>query len=398
MAVGSVVTIPAVRAAADAPFEGDLGWYRTQFPVTQDFCYLNTASVGAPSTRVVEAIGVHAAEQARRGSAFAAGWEADIERVRGRMAAFVHADPDEIAITLNTAAALSILAAGLDWRPGDRVVISDQEFPANAHPWRALAARGVETVVVRSVGGRVPLDAVLAEVRRPKTRLVALSWVEFSTGYRNDLRTIAEACHARGALLCADAIQGLGALRLDVRELDIDFFGAGSQKWLLGPPGVGWLYCRRALVEHLTPMALGQGSFARIATDPWLAYERPLWGGARRFEPGFQNVLGLAGLEAALDLLDEVGIERIEAHNRALSDRLADGLIARGFRLAAPRDGGQWSPIVSFRSERFSAADLFDRLTARHVLVSLREGLVRAATHFFNDDEDLDRLFAALPG
>ncbi len=370
--------------------------YRQLFPVTRRLAYLNHAGFGTLPTPVAEALNQHISEMSLRGVDAVRGCEEQRERVREKMARFVGARTGEIAFVKNTPDAIGIVAAGLKWRPGDRVIISDLEFPANAFPWLNLKRIGVETTIVPSVEGRVPIEDVVGSIDS-RTRVVSLSWVEFSNGYRNDLRTIGKACHERGALLCVDAMQGLGALRLDAQELNVDFFGAASHKWLCGPSGVGWFFCRQELIDQIDVAIAGQGSYQRGQDTPWLEYDLPFWPDARRFEPGATNFLGVAGLEAVLDLFMEVGTDRIEARVKYLSDRLTSGLVEREYRLASPRDGAQWSGIVSFSSDRHTSAHLVQTLAQAGVSVSLREGWVRVSPHFYNNDEDIDRLFAALP-
>ncbi|MHB1132426.1 MAG: aminotransferase class V-fold PLP-dependent enzyme [Chloroflexota bacterium] len=376
--------------------EKPLDAYRELFAPNSGAAYLNHAALGRLSTRVVEALSEHISEHARLGVEATGLWKDRRERTRQKMAAFVGAEPSEIAFVKNTPEALSLVAAGLDWRPGDRVVISDQEFSANAFPWVNLRRKGVETTVVRSQAGRIPTEAVVEAIDR-HTRLVSLSWVEFSTGYRNDIQTIGRACHERGAFLAVDAIQGLGVLPFHVRDLEVDFFGAASHKWLCGPTGVGWFFCRRELIERLDLSIVGQGSYERGSDTSWVDFTLPLWPDARRFEPGITNYLGVAGLEAALDLMAEVGVERVEAQVKHLTDLLAAGLLERGYVLAAPRDREQWSSIISFSSDRASSEDLLRRITAAGISVSLREGLIRVSPHFYNSADEIERLLAALP-
>ncbi len=374
---------------------GSIQSYRRLFPVTEKLAYLNHAAFGTLPTPVAKALNRHISELSLNGVGAIPACEEQRERVRRKMAQFVGAKAEEIALVKNTPDAMGIVATGLRWRPGDRVVISDLEFPANAFPWLNLKRIGVETTIVRSIQGRVPIEEILGAID-DRTRVVSLSWVEFSNGYRNDLRTIGAACHEHGALLGVDAMQGLGALRLDVRESNVDFFGAASHKWLCGPSGVGLLFCSEELIDRIDVTVAGQGSYQRGPETSYLEYDLPFWPDARRFEPGATNFLGLAGLEAALDLFTEVGRDRIEARVKHLGDRLATGLVDRGYRLAAPRDGTQWSAIVSFSSDRHASSDLIRRLAEAGVSVSLREGLVRVSPHFYNDDEEIDRLLAAL--
>lgn len=381
-----------VMAAGQKP----LAAYRELFPVTKRQAYLNHAALGTLSTPVVAALTEHLRQHSELGASATPTWAGPRQRTREKMARFVNADPSEMAVVKNTPEALGIVATGLRWKPGDKVIISDLEFPANAFPWLNLGERGVETVIVRSVDGGVPTEAVIDAID-DQTRLVALSWIEFSTGYRSDLTAISRACRERGALLAVDAIQGLGALRLDVRALGIDFFGAASHKWLLGPTGVGWFFCRRELVDQIDVTMVGQGSYQRDERTSWLDYSLPLWDDARRFEPGIANFLGLAGLEATLDLLLDVGQDRIEEQVKRLSDILAGGLVERGYALAAPRGPASWSGVISFTSDRHASEDLYGRLDSAGVAMSLREGMIRLAPHFYNSEEDVERVFAALP-
>jgi selenocysteine lyase/cysteine desulfurase len=369
--------------------------YRKLFPVVRSKAWLNHASQGTLSDRVVKAVADFAREHAEGGLSVESEGQL-YARVRGAVARFINAHPSEIAFTKNVPDALNIVAHGLAWAPRNRVIVSDQEFPANVYPWLNLVSTGVEAVVVPSKAGRVPIEAVI-DALDYRTRLVALSWVEFYTGYRNDIRAIADACHEAGALLCVDAIQGLGAIRFDVRKLDVDMVATSSHKWLLGPAGVGWMYCRRELLDQLGVCFIGQNSVERTISQSFLDYERPLWRDARKFESGVHNQLGLVGLEASLSLLTEVGMERIEARIKELSGIVAAGLADRGYKVIGTRQGDQWSGIVSFASDTFSAEDLRERLASANVVVSLRESVVRVCTHFYNDEEDIARLFRALP-
>ncbi len=368
--------------------------YRELFPITRERIYLNHAALGPLSSRSVAALEACAREQALLADHATEARRVRHDAVRRKLAALIGAEPGEVATVKNTPEALSLVAAGLRWRPGDRVVTSDQEFPANIYPWRNLAERGVELHLVPSHEGRVPLEAVVDAID-DRTRLVALSWIEFSTGYRNDLQAIAAACRQRGTLLAVDAIQGIGAIRMDVRELGIDFLGFSSHKWLLGPLGVGWFYCRRELLDRLDLVMVGQGSVDQGSS--WLDYDRELWPDARRFETGAPNALGLAGLEASLDLFDEIGTVGVEDRIKRLSDRLAAGLEERGYRLGVRRGPSDWSGVVTFTSERHTPAEIHARLDDGGVSTAVREGRVRVSPHFYNTPEEIDTLLATLP-
>lgn len=191
--------------------------YRALFPITESYTYLNHAAVGPPSTRVLDATREFELQRARLGSLFSDETGAVIERTREKVARFIGATPEEVSFQKNTPEGLSIVASGLDWRPGDRVVTASLEFPANVIPWLMQRDRGVQVHFVQPRDGRIAAADVIAAID-DHTRVVALSWVEFCNGFRNDLRTIGQACRDRGVLLAVDAIQGLGALKLDVRD------------------------------------------------------------------------------------------------------------------------------------------------------------------------------------
>jgi selenocysteine lyase/cysteine desulfurase len=320
---------------------------RRLFPVTRELAYLNHAGVAPISTRVREALDRYAEEALSRGAfRYAAFVDAEIERARGRAAALVGAHPDEIAFVKNTTEGLGIVAAGLAWRPGDRVVTCDLEYPSNVYPWWWLRGRGVETLMLRGEGGRLPLERVADALRDPAVRLLALSSVEFGSGFRQDLPALGRLCRERGVLLCVDAIQSLGAIPLDVESCGIDFLAADGHKWLLSVEGCGIFYCARRALERLTPRVVGWRSVVDNADYDRLHLE---------LQPG-----------------------------------------AGGAALLSPRGPGETSGIVSFVWPGEEPQRTAERLRRAGVFVVARRGGVRASPHFYNDEAELDRLLAAL--
>lgn len=374
-----------------APIEG----YRKLFPVVERLSWLNHASQGTLAEPVLNALNQFTYEHAI-GEFSGPTEEGLYERVRGVTARFINATPEEIAFTKNVPDGLNIIANGMSWKPGDQVLIPDQEFPANVYPWLGLRELGVETVTVPSRNGIVPLEELLDAIT-PRTRVVSVSWVEFSTGYRNDLKAIADACHRDGVLFCVDAIQGVGALQFDVQEAGVDVLATSSHKWMLAPTGAGWMYCRRDLIEDFGVKFLGQSSVQRGGPAGYLDYDLPVWDDARKFEPGIHNHLGMIGLEASIRLLTEVGLDRIESRVKELGDMVANGLIERGYEVIGTRAGEQWAGIVSFASKKHAASDIHARLREAGVITALREPRVRVSTHFYNDESDIERFFDALP-
>jgi selenocysteine lyase/cysteine desulfurase len=374
-----------------------VNWERTRsfFPVTRTLAYLNHAGVAPISTRVAEALARYAAEASERGAFdYRRAYDAEIERVRGRAAALLGAGSDEIAFVKNTSEGLGLVAAGLDWQRGDRVVVCDLEYPSNVYAWWSLRSRGVETVMLPSRDGALPLESVAEALRHPRTRLLSLSSVEFGSGARNDLEALGRLCREHGVLFCVDAIQSVGCFPLDVARCHVDFLAADGHKWLLSVEGCGVFYCRRALLGALTPRVIGW----RSVTDntDFDRYHLDLQPGAGRFEEGTPNTAGIFALGAAIDLLLELGIEAIGARVLALTDELCAGLLARGAKVASPRAGGQASGIVAFTLPDEAPGRTAARLRAAGVFVVERRGCVRASPHFYNVSGELERLLRAL--
>jgi selenocysteine lyase/cysteine desulfurase len=368
---------------------------RSWFPVTEELAYLNHAGVAPISTRVEEALTRYAVEATRRGALnYARFYDAEIERVRERAALLLGAHADEVAFVKNTTEGLGIVAAGLGWKRGDQVVICDLEYPSNVYPWWQLSSRGVETLMLRARDGALPLDRLDEALRHPRTRLLSISSVEFGSGARNDLEEIGRLCRERGVLFCVDAIQSLGCFPIDVERCAIDFLSADGHKWLLSVEGCGLFYCARRALDLLTPRVIGW----RSVSENWNfdEYHLQLQAGSGRFEEGTTNTAGIFGLGAAIDLLLEVGIEDIGQRVLALTDRLVGGLRGQGASVLSPRSEGRASGIVSFTLPDQAPAATARRLVSHGVFVVARRGGVRASPHFYNSEEEIDRLLAIL--
>jgi cysteine desulfurase/selenocysteine lyase len=368
---------------------------RKQFPVTHRYAYLNHASAGALSQAVVGAMTRYLTERGQSGGEALVNWDAEIEQIRQTCGRFIGAHRDEIVFTGSISHGLNIVACGLDWREGDNIICAETEFTANVYPWTNLRRRGIEVRFVRSHQNRILVEDVATLIDR-RTRLVAISFVEFRTGYRNDLDALAVLCHARSAYLCVDGIQGLGALQFSATQTPVDFMAAHAAKWMIGPIGAGFLYVRRELLPELSPVMAGWRGV--VDRDDYFKYDSPLRECGERFEPGSPNFAGLLGMEAAIDLLLSVGMEEIEARILALTDHLIAGLQARGCIIDTPiQHRHERSGIVSFRHPAVDSAELCERLHAADVIVSLRGNLVRVSPHYYNTEDDLDRLLAELP-
>jgi selenocysteine lyase/cysteine desulfurase len=337
-----------------------------------------------------------AREQSEYGSEMMPAYDIAKETARGEIARLISATPDEVAFTRNTVEGLSVIASGIDWQPGDVVVADTQEFPGNVYPWLNLEARfGVKVRLVPAQNGRVAAESLIAAADE-RTRLITVSFVQFSSGYRVELSKLGAFCRAQGIFLVVDGIQGVGVLPIDVVTSQVDFLACGAQKWLLGPPGIGFLYIRRPLWEQITLTDLGHGS---VLPHPerYLDYRFSLRPNARRFEGGVMSYASLRGLRESLHLLLSVGVARIEARVLALTQRLAEGLIERGYHLLSPRGLGEGSGIVSLIHPRESSETLLERLRAGEVIASVREGALRFSPHYYNTEEEIDAALAHLP-
>ena len=288
----------------------DWGQFRRQMPVAARWAYFDHAAVAPLSGPASEAIRRWAEDATSNGTAFYSGWMKQIDQLRSGAAALIGAAPEEIALVPNTTAGINLVAEGFAWEPGDNVVLPDNEFPSNQYPWLHLAARGVEVRRVRGDDGPGLLDRLAAACDR-RTRIVSVSWVAYSNGWRQDLDQLADMVHRRGALLFVDAIQALGVFPLNVAETPVDFLAADGHKWLLGPEGAGIFYLRREHLDRLRPLGLGWNSV--VHCHDFSRIELTLKDTAARYEGGTANVPGLLGLGASLELLGQFGTEAIAA-------------------------------------------------------------------------------------
>jgi len=276
------------------------------------------------------------------------------------------------------------------------VVITDVEYPANRYPWTDLIRLGVEVVEAKQQDDqRIAVEDVLSLIDE-RTRVVAISHVQFASGFRIDLRPIADAVHAVGGLLCVDAIQSVGVLPVDVQQMGIDFLSADGHKWMLGPEGAGFLYCHEDLAPQVTPPIAGW--MGRVDALNYDSYDERYQPDARRFETGCWNIAGLRALGASLSLLEEVGIDTVWQRVDALCEYLRGGLAEKGYRVVTPGGAGERSEIVSFMAPPgLDPQAVVKQLELRNIILALRGGRLRASPHFYNNAEQVDRLVDALP-
>jgi cysteine desulfurase / selenocysteine lyase len=367
---------------------------RNLIPLTDHYIHMNHAGVSPMSQRGRAAI--EQVVDASMNAPYRDRWAQDeADRVRDLVAQLIGGPSDSVALTRSTAHGLSLLAQGLDWNTGDNVVGAEGEYPANVYPWMALADRGVELRRARGVDGRITVESVLSLIDA-RTRVVALSHVEFWNGYRLDIETIGAECRRRGIIFAVDVMQSAGALRVDVGRMPIDFCAAGAGKWLMGPPGIGFCYCAPQLLERLRPVVVGMCSVAGY--DRYFEYDLTFAPTARRFEESVVSLLDTSAFGAALELLLEVGPEVIQERVLDLSTRLAGGLAENGYALVEPwpRTRAESSGIVSFRKPGAAAKEVLRDLSAAHVIARTHQDFVRLSPHFYNTEEEVDRVLDVL--
>lgn len=367
--------------------------YADEFPVKGEYAYLNHAGVSPLSLRAANAAEGVLQRQLLHGAADYSPWTEGLDRARAALGVLCGADPDDLAFAKNTTHGLLLAAGAIPWREGDNVVAALGEFPANIHPWLGLEPRGVATRLIAPRQGRVLVDD-LAAAMDARTRALAVSWVQFSSGYRSDLTALSQLCRERGAYLVVDAIQGLGALRLNLRALGVDFLCADGHKWLLSVEGCAVLYVNRDRIGELAPGQIGWMGMKR--PFDFLDYEYRPRDDARRYEEGSHNVVGIHALGAAAELLVEAGPERVERAVLSLTDDLAERLRAIGCEVTSPREEGEKSGIVMLTHPRASAEELAARLNAQRIICVERAGALRFSPHFYNDTGEVERAVAAV--
>ena len=367
---------------------------REEMPVVRQYNFLNHAAVAPMSGRAAQAMQRYLEECQSHGYA-RSGLYPESKRVRQLSAKLLNCLSEEVVFVKNTSEGISFVANGLQFSRGDNIVTSGVEFPANIYPWMNLRPQGVQLKMVPEDNGRIPTERIV-ELIDNRTRVVTISSVQFGSGFRSDLTALGNACQERGVLFCVDAIQSLGCIPLDVRAMKIDFLSADGHKWLLGPEGAGIFYCRHELLGLLRPSSVGW--LGVNDHMDFLKYELDFRDDARRFDGGSYNLAGIWGLGGSLDWLFDVGVERIWERVCALTDRLVEGVQAKGYRVVSSRAPGECSGIVAFVSDTHDHARIVNHLRQEYrTVVASRCGRIRVSPHFYNTEEEIDQLVDHLP-
>jgi len=370
---------------------------RDEFPWTTDVVYLNHASIGPLPERTrlaLEEFNRRRAAPFRLPDRDLFGLLAESRRL---IAELVGASPAEIGLTVNTGYGLSLAARALPLRPGDIVLASDREFPANVYPWMRLKDIGVTLELAPTTAEGWPDEAYLLDrLADPRVRVLAVSLVQFGSGYLVDLDRLSAATRATGTFLVVDAIQGVGHIPVDLSRTEVDVLACGGQKWLLSPWGTGFVYVRRDLIAELSPAITGWMAFEGTADLTRLTgYDDTLLSDARRFELMTLPYQDFAGLNPSLGLLLSLGVPRIREHLCSLHAPVLEWADRMGIRVTSPRDE-HGSGILCLAPDR--VAEAHRRLKAARIICSLREGSIRLSPHAYNTVDEMAQVVEVLDG
>jgi cysteine desulfurase / selenocysteine lyase len=380
------------NATAEAAQSAEPLWqkYREHFPVTRQLIYLNHAAVAPLSKPAADAMQSLAQDVLNFGSLHYDKWLNTYEDVRVAAARLIHADRSEIALVKNTSEGIATVALGLDWRPGDKMVAFNEEFPANVLPWRRLESRQVK---VEWLSINDPLERIDHACRG--ARLLAISFVQYLSGFRADLEAIGEICSRHNCFFLVDAIQGLGAFPLDVDRCHIDGLASDGHKWMLGPEGCGVLYVRKPWQDAIDPVEFGWTNVAGYAD--YASRDMTLRADAGRYECGTLNTIGCFGLRAALKFLLDIGVERIARAVQALADQLAEGARRKGYQILGRRTPSNGAGIVSIQKPDVDCRLIVGQLKDQGILAAPRQGWVRLSPHFYVSPDEIERVIELLP-
>jgi len=367
---------------------------RDLFPHIDDgYIYLNHASVSPLSTKVKDAIMEFTEQRHRTRIENLEEGSEIMSSCRKMIADLIHADsPELVAFTQNTSDGLSVAAEGLPLKAGDEILLNDMEFPSNVHPWRALERKGVRLKILKSVSGTIPVS-IIEENITDKTSVIAISAVQFLSGYLADLKRIGALCKTHNIFFVVDGIQALGAVDINVSECNIDVLASGGHKWLISPLGAGFLYLNKPTLEVLTPVRTGWFS----VREPWelLNYDQPWLQNALRLEAGTPNMLGITGMRASLKNLHDTGIAEVSNRINSITGYLIEIIQSHpSFSLYTSSVDSERAGIVTFKPvSDFDGDLLIENLKKEKISISHREGFLRMAPHYYNTCGEIETAF-----
>ena len=369
---------------------------RSLFPITERAIYFNHAAISPPPITTIQAVEAQLKDVNENGSANFRKWLAVKEQARQLLASLLGARPEQVAFVRNTSDALSTVANGLTWKTGDNIVTFRREFPSNIYPWlRIRDAFGVEVRMCEERAGRID-PAEFESLVDQNTRVIAISHVQYASGFRTDLKRLGRLARQRDALLVVDVIQALGVIPIDVDAELIDVAAGGGHKWLLSPEGVGYLYLSERARERIQPTLVGWISVPD--PDDYLNFDQGWKRGALAWETGTGPASLFYGFKASLELLSKFGVQNIANYLEELTDYLCEGLTGRNYEIASSREPGEKSQIVCIAPRQESSAmDLYIHLRERNIITAPRGYRLRIAPHLYNTATEVDEFIKALP-
>lgn len=369
---------------------------RALFLAAQHYTYLNSAAISPIPATAMKAVISQLVDVAGNGVLGYQSWIDTKNRARALVADLMKVRADQVAFTRNTSDGFSSIAAGLDWKKGDNIVSFENEFPANFYPWRRVRDdHGVELRLAPERSGRIDTDELVSLIDA-NTKVVAISAVQYASGFRADLERIGRAARAVDALFCVDIIQGLGAMEFDLPAQFVDAACGASHKWLCAPEGCGIIFLSDRARERINPTLVGWIS----VETPWdfVNREQDFKSTALAWESGTGCSALFYGLEQSVKLLTDAGIGNIESYLSDLSDQLCDGVAGKNYEIVSSRAPGEKSAIVCIKHHNgLSSNQIASQLERQKIIVSPRGDRLRIAPHFYNNSEDIGRLIEALP-
>lgn len=371
---------------------------RNKFIGIKDYVYLNSAARTPLPRKTLEVVKKSMEDYIKDEVRGYHVYVARIQNARKLAAKMIHTKEENISLSTNTSIPLNMAAQGIDFQEGDSILLSDNEFPANVYPWLNLKKKGINVKFLKSSNGIVTLGD-FEKAWDKKTRAIAISFVNFHNGFRNDLKSLSELCRKNNAFLIVDGIQGAGVVELDVEKDGVDFFAAAGHKWLLSPYGSGFMYVSDRLKKHLgitltNWLSAGPHRFKEGEFHSLLKYEAKFPKDGRRYEIGTMPFHNIFGFEESLKMILKIGVPVIERRLKKLLDPLIYALHTRGVEIAGLLMPEHRSTILSFKMKR--GVEVVKRLKRRGIIVSYREGMIRVSPHIFNTERDIEKLILAL--
>ncbi len=379
--------------------EEQIALIRNDFPITQNWIFMDHAGVSPISRRVAEKTARFHQDVLHHGAAHTLDWERDVAQVRQMAAKLINAEPQDIAFLKNTAEGINVIAQGIDWRSGDNVVVMDRDYPSNIYPWFNVEDRGVEVRRVAPIDGITEPQHII-DAFDSRTRCASVTFVDWCSGYRLDLEAIGEACETRDILFLVDPMQGLGAFDLDVKQCRIDALACGAWKWLLGPVGIAIFYCPESTRERIKQRFVGADCV--VDAENYLDYDFTLLPSARRYEYAMLDYGNVMGLGGALEQIEAVTgdlsrLAPISDRVLDLTDILIEKAVGKGYKLYGPSDRTARSGIVSIEHSSHSARDVRRRLHREGVLSQVRDDHLRLSPHYYMTENEMGRVVDLLP-